>query len=124
MAIYDTISAAIDDSNLNPPGPNPAIKARVTGEAGDRIMLPYVLGTSDTKQMVLCYQYDGYVYPPHPLKTPHFSPKNWRCFDLAKFSAVTQVSFSPANAFTPHKMTGKERQRQNCVQIPDNFRKN
>ena len=127
---YDTISKAIDDSNLNPPGPKPAISAVVTGEAAARIMLPYVLGTSDstgpTKQMVLCYQYDGYVYPQHPLKIPHPSPKNWRCFDVASFTAatVTQVSFSPTNAFTPDQMKEKQRKRQNCVQNIVNFRKN
>lgn len=122
---YDTISAAIDDSNRIPPGPNPAISARVTGEPADRIMLPYVLGTSDSsgaKQMVLCYQYDGYSGS-HPLATPHPSPKNWRCFDVAKFTTVTQVSFSPTPSFTPFRMTGKQRQRQNCVQFIDNFRK-
>ena len=128
MAIYDTISAAIDDANLNPQGPKPAIKARVSGETDDRIMLPYVLGTSDstgtTKQMVLCYQYDGYVYPQHPLATPHPKPKNWRCFDVAKLVSAIQVSFSPNPAFLPYKMTEKQRKRQNCVETIANYRKN
>jgi hypothetical protein len=118
---YEKISRAID--NLN------AIKVHWSqDDAGDpdRVMLPYILGQSDRphmntqKDMVLVYPY----VPVPDGSAPADPDKNWRCFNVAEFTTVTEQGFDPdTEGWTAPILTGRDRERQNCVQYKDNWRR-
>ena len=115
MAHYDTFDQAIDDGK--------AVSAVYDGEGSPRKLIPYVLGDSeipdsepvDMKNMVLCYEYTEGDSSDHP------SEYYWRCFEVDLFDSVTPVDFS--EQWLPPKMTGRERNRQNCVQNINNHRR-
>ena len=107
---YEKISRAID--NLN------AIKvhwSKDPANAPDRVMLPYLIGQSDrpgtngTQQddVVLVYRYE-------PGVDPGVERENWRCYKIGDFTTVAEEGFS--ETWTPPRMTGRQRERQNCVQ--------
>lgn len=117
MSHYDTFTEAIDEEK--------AVYAVYDGgDAGNpRKLLPYVLGQSDKpdtdpveeKDMVLCYEYTDGDPSEHPTK------EYWRCFEVDLFDSVTIEDFT--ESWEPIKMTGKQRNRQNCVQEPDTWRR-
>src|SRR5262245_19818415 len=91
-----------------------------------RQAIPYVLGESDVpdsdpvekEKKVLCYQYSG-----KGTSVPNAQDKkNWRCVTVQ----AIQAGLIPINAptsFPLYELTGRERNRQNCVQDIDIFRR-
>jgi hypothetical protein len=85
-----------------------------------RKLLPYVLGQSEAPDSgqeydrVLCYEFTD-------SSSDHPKPYNWRCFKVDFFTNMAIQDFT--ETWVPHKMTGKQRKRQNCVADIDVFRR-
>jgi hypothetical protein len=93
----------------------------IDGEKSLRKLLPYVLGQSESPDdgeeydMVLCYEFTDGDPDDHP------DPSYWRCFEVEPFENMAIQNFT--ETWVPHKMTGKQRKRQNCVEIIDVYRR-